>query len=101
MVAKHADVSVRGAGEGGAEVQAPDAELAGVWAAEKMSQRSRSVAWHTPSVFAKRGNCRAAGTLSEWAESGHALHRVVAMAEIGTALQEMLTSSEPLARTIG
>lgn len=28
--------------------------------------------------------------LSEWAESGHALHRVVAVAEIGTAPQEML-----------
>lgn len=29
--------------------------------------------------------------LSEWAESGHALRRVVAAAGIGTALQEMQT----------
>lgn len=28
--------------------------------------------------------------LSEWAESGHALHRAVAVAETGTARQEML-----------
>lgn len=29
--------------------------------------------------------------LSEWAESGHALHRAVAVAETGIAQQEMLT----------
>ena len=60
------------------------------------------VSWLACSIcFCKERALPVGRTLSEWAESGHALHRVVAVAETGTALQEMLKGSELLARTIG